>query len=152
MTTATLTFDQMERCADRTFALALWAKHARRIVRVTMTLTIVSQATRMLVKGFTPERLEALDSKQAIELTKRLQELHSLLLQLCRSTRLNGLANHPIFGGSIRSLQDSTEDLGEIIEDLVLSENEQFKSLIARAAQGLQEREKPQLTGTFGRM
>ncbi len=147
---ATATFDQMERSADRTFALVLWAKHAHQVVQGFMLLTGVSWAVRGLVNTLTPDRIESLTQQQAIDLTKRIQETHDLLLYLCRSADMRRMHEHRIFGHAIRSLQESTTDLGDIIEDLILSENEQFKSLIANCAQSVSP--KPALAGSRERM
>jgi hypothetical protein len=149
MTTATMTFNQMETRAERTLALVLWAKHAHRVVKGAMLVTLVSRAVRGLVNSLTPERLESLTQKQTIELTKRLQEVHEALVELCRAAEKVNLSQHPIWRSPIRSVEESTEDLGDIIEDLVLSENEQFRQMIADCAQ---PRPQTVTAGTLGRM
>jgi hypothetical protein len=139
----------MERSADRTFALVLWAKHAHHVFKGFMLLTLISWALRSLVRNLSPGKLEHLTQQQAIDLTKRTQEIHDLLLEICRSADMRHMHEHRIFGPAICSLQESCEDLGDIIEDLILSENEQFRNLVATCAQSLS---KPELTGSRGRM
>jgi len=136
-TSGTITFDQMERCADHTFALALFAKHASIATRVVMLMTLIAWAAKALVRTLSAERLESLTQEQAIELTKRLQETHDLLLNLCQSVERVRLYERSFFAGPIRRLQESTEDLGDVIEDLILSENEQFRKLMAGCSDSL---------------
>jgi len=131
MSTSAITFDQMERQADRTYALVLWTKHASVVGRMAMLLTIVSWALRSLIRSLSSERLESLSSEQAIELTKRLQETHQLLAYLSRMADIHRMSQAPVIGPLLCNLQESTEDLGDVIEDLVLSENEQFRHLVA---------------------
>ena len=149
MTAVAITFDQMERQADHTFALALFAKHASVATRIVMLMTLLAWAARSLVKTLSSDRLESLTQEQGIELTKRLQETHGLLLTLCQSVERVRLHEKPFFAGAIHKLQESTEDLGDIIDDLILSENEQFRNLMASCTKNLSQ---PMATGTRGGM
>jgi hypothetical protein len=150
MTTSAITFDQMEREADRTFALALWAKHASLFGQVVMLLTLVSWALRGLVRSLSStDRLNSLTTEHAVELTKRLQETHEVLTQLSRMTDIHRLTERPVVGPLLRSVQDSTEDLGDIIEDLLLSENKEFRRLVASSVQTLSQHPPAE---TIGRM
>lgn len=149
MTTSAITFDQMEREADRTFALALWAKHASLFSQVVMLLTLVSWAVRGLVRSLSPRQLNSLSTEHALDLTKRLQEIHEVMTQLSRMTDIHRLSERPVIGSLLQSVQNSTEDLGDIIDDLLLSENEEFKRLVASSVQTLSQHSP---TETIGRM
>jgi hypothetical protein len=149
MTTSAITFDQMEREADRTFALALWAKHASVFGKVVMLLTLVSWALRGLVRSLSPDKLNSLATEHALELTKRLQETHEVMTQLSRMTDIHRLSERPVIGPLLRSVQDSTENLGDIIEDLLLSENEEFRGLVGSSVQILSQHSPVE---TIGRM
>jgi hypothetical protein len=143
MTTSAITFDQMERRADRTFALALWAKHASAAGQLVMMTTLISWALKGLLRSLSPERLESLYGEHAIELTKRLQETHGILTHLSRTAEIHHVCERPVIGPLMRSVQESTEDLGDIIEDLILSENKDFRSLVATSSKTLSHSTQP---------
>jgi hypothetical protein len=149
MTTSAVTFDEMEREVDRTFALALWAKHASLFGQVVMLLTLLSWALRGLIRSLSSDRLDSLSTEQAVELTKRIQETHEVMTQLSRITDIHRLSERRVIGPLLRSVQDSTENLGDIIEDLLLSENETFRQLVATSAQTLSQHSPAE---TIGRM
>ena len=149
MTNPAITFDEMEREADRTFALALWAKHASLFSQVVMLLTLISWALRGLVRSLSPDRLNSLSTEQAIDLAKRLQETHEVMNQLSRVTDIHRLSERAVIGPLLRSVQDSTENLGDIIEDLLLAENESFRQLVATSVQNLSQHSSVE---TIGRM
>jgi hypothetical protein len=137
VTSAAATFDQIERSADRTLAIVLWAKHAKNIAAAALGVAIITQFVHSLVKSLSTDKLNTLSREQAIELTKKLQTLHANLTRLLNVSSAARLSNKTLFQSSLQNLDDYTEDLGDIIENLVLSENEEFRSFVSDCVQGL---------------
>lgn len=137
MSTATITFDQMESRADRALGLTLWAKHAKYAVLLAAILALLNQCLSRVVTSFSPDKLEALSPEQATEATKKLQELHEELVRLLRMHGLVQMKSNAFYRSSIQGLQEVAEDISDIIEDLVLSENVEFRSLLAECAKDL---------------
>ena len=135
---ATLTFDQMERSADRTLALVLWAKSIKNIALAAGGMVLLDQLTRSLVRGLSQkDKLASLSNDQAADLAKKLQELHSQLDFLLRRKTVVAWRTTFLFAASLESLTESTTDIGDIIEDLILSGNSEFRSMIVGCVQAL---------------
>jgi hypothetical protein len=128
MCTAVVTFNELERQSEFTKGWALAAKNARNAaVGVALTM-VASAALDRLVKSLAPEKLGTLSKENKAELTAHLQDLHSLLAACCRRSQHD---QSRLFRYLRANIENRTEDLGDIIEDLVLSEDEQFKALLA---------------------
>ena len=128
---STLTFDQMERSADQTLAFVLWAKNVKNIALAAGWIALLDQVAKRLVKTLTQgEKLAKLSDEQATELAKRLQEIHAQLDFLLRRTTLAQWRTKMFFAASLDGIECSTEDLADIIEDLILSCNSDFRSMI----------------------
>ena len=136
MTAITATFNEIERDANRARAYALLAHTSRQVWIGTFLLWKASRKVKRFVEQFTPERIEAVPSDKAKELTAKLQELHCLLASFS-STEFGVLTKVPVFGFMITSLQESTEALVDIIEDLVLANDSEYQSLVAECAASL---------------
>ena len=113
------------------------ARIATGFVRVCYRLTAIDRALDQLLNTLTPKRLETLTPEQTKWLLARLQELHRLLAEFSRSSEAESIARLPIVSGYVSNLQNKTEDLDDIIEDLVLVNNEDFKNLISDCASSI---------------
>ena len=147
--TTSITFDQMERNADRTLGIALWAKHAKNMALCAGLMKLLHGFLSNLVGSLSADKLDALTKEQALELTKKLQELHAQLTSLLEMPGFSQLGSRTFFRASVHGLEEATEDLGDIIEDLVLSENEEFRSLVSNCTTGLSS---SRVVGSVGRM
>lgn len=131
MTTSTLTFDQMERSADRTLAFALWAKNVKNVALAAMWMKILDLSVKRLVNSFARnEKLAGISDEQAKELAKKLQEIHSQLDFLLHRSTVIQWRSKWLFSASVNGIESSVEDLADIIEDLILSCNPKFRSLL----------------------
>lgn len=137
MTATTATFDEIERNANRARAYALLAQTSNRLWVGTILLWKLSRKLKGFVKLLTPELIEAVPSTRLKEMTASLQELHRLLVSLTAPQEARALATMPVLDSTIKSLQESTEDLGDIIEDLVLANNPEYQGLVAACAASL---------------
>ena len=137
MSAAAITFDQIECRADRALAFTLWAKHARSFVACVAGTALLNQIMKALIGSLTPEHVNSLSTNQVVELTKKLQELHGLLNQLLTMRGIERARSAPILGSLIRDLDDHAEDLGDIVEDLVLSERPEFRSLLTECMEDI---------------
>src|SRR5690349_15913384 len=131
MSLATVTFDEIERNADEAFAYALLARLAKNYLICAYRSHEVASALEQLLGVLKPEQLQALTAEQMIWLTKRLQELHRLLAEYSRSRETEAISRLPLLAGVTARVRNATEDLDDIIEDLVLVGNEDFQALIS---------------------
>ena len=128
----TLTFDQMERSADRTLAVVLWAKHAKNIAEGTVLFAALHRLLRSLVRGLSrDEKLNSLSDKEANELAANLTELYDHLASMLDHNGLTLMRRNSLFRGSIDGIERSAEDLCDIIQDLKLSCNQDFRAIVA---------------------
>lgn len=135
MSAATMTFDQMERGADRNLAIVLWAKHVKYTTLCTFFLAILNASLKQMTDGFSSEKLGTLSSEQAIELTKRLQDLHAHLVSFLAHRSTKEMASRFLYRGSLAGLEERSEELFDIIEEMVLAENKEFKSLLSECVE-----------------
>lgn len=134
MGSGTTTFDEVERSADRTFAYALLAKAAQGYVIAVLRLAELNSALDQLLKTLKPCQIDSLRSEQKQWLGCRLPEIHSLLALISGSEEAEAIGKLPILASLITRLRDSTEDMGDIIEDVLLINDETFGTLIRDCA------------------
>jgi hypothetical protein len=127
----TLTFDEMERSADRTLAVVLWAKHAGNFAVGVVLFAVLNETLRAFVRSLSSEKLNSLSDGQAKELNGRLQEIHVQLMTVLDHNAICFLKRKKMFGWFITQLEKRAEDLSDIIEDLALSCNSEFRAIIA---------------------
>jgi hypothetical protein len=63
--------------------------------------------------------------------------VHRVLADFSRSPEARAIAKLPVLNGLASNLQDKTEDLNDLIENLVLADNEDFKVLISDCASSI---------------
>lgn len=144
----TITFDQMERNADRTLAVALWARHVSGLISCITLFAILHATLRGLLRSLqSGERLATLTDEQAVELAGKLRELHSHLAYVLDHRGMCALRTKRVFSRLIASLEEDTEDLYDVIENLVLSSNREFRSLISDCIQSLSTAERSEPVG-----
>lgn len=135
---ATLTFDQMERRADRTFAVALWTRHVRSWLGCVVSFAILHYTLRTLLHSVDATgQLTALKEDQASELADKLRGVHAQLMYVLDLPEMADLKKKTIFSSFIGSLEEDTEDLYDVIENLAFSTNREFRSLISDCVQHL---------------
>jgi hypothetical protein len=135
------TFDQMERSADRTLAFVLWAKYVRNMAVAAGGLAVLDRLVKSLVLSLSHDnRLVSLSDEQATELAKKLQGLHSQMDFILRRNTVVKWRSNMLFAHSLNGLESSTEDLGDIIEDLLLSCDPEFRSMIGDCVRALTPR------------
>ncbi len=128
----TMTFDQMERSADRTLAVVLWAKHVKNIAEGTVLFAATNALLRSLVRSLSrDEKLNSLSDKQAKELAASLTELYDHLASMLDQNGIVLMRRNSLFRGSIDGIEQSAEDLCDIIQDLKLSYNQDFRAIVA---------------------
>jgi len=74
--------------------------------------------------------LEALSAEQASDLRKKMQDLHGNLTPMLRLCQHCPASCNPLSRSALKGIDASTEDIGDIIEDLALSESGQFRALL----------------------
>jgi hypothetical protein len=131
---AEFTFDQIESSADRTFAYALLVRTAKPYLLLVYRLKVVTWALDRLLRVLSPNHLEALTVEQTGWLKTRLQELHRALVMFSRSPEAEAATKLPLLRTLVRKCQDQTEDLYDIVEDLVLVSSQDFKNLVSDCA------------------
>jgi hypothetical protein len=135
--TATITFDQLERDIDRTRAYALLIRASQAYVECLYRTWRTTNGLERLTKRMTAEMLGRLTQKQAADLVLDLQELHQLTSDFSNSPEAARSRDIPVLAGLIRRFQERTEDLGDIIEDLTLMHDPDFKNLVSACTASL---------------
>lgn len=128
-----ITFEHIERDADRTLGVVLLAKTTPSTLYCAFLIRRVAGGLNGFVNDCTPEFIQGLSETQADALKKRLQEIHAKLTLLCS----RDLGSVRFLAGPISRLEKSQEDLGDIIEELALIHDKDFKSLLKDAASSL---------------
>lgn len=126
-----MTYGEIERTAERATAYALLAKTATTIVSTSLRTYELVRALELLLRMVTQERVDQLDPSRVDRLTAQLQKVHAPLVDAARSPEAQKLLNIPILGKFVSRVQDLTEDLSDLIENLVLLRDPAFKKLIA---------------------
>ncbi|MBI3696388.1 MAG: hypothetical protein HY238_16315 [Acidobacteria bacterium] len=134
--TSSVTFEEIERNAERVLGYALLTKTAQGIAFL-WRLAFVSWNLDILIKVLSPSVLENLSDQQADELTDMLREAYVLLVDFCKLPSVMRLSHIPPFRHWIGRLRESTEELGEILDDLTLSSDPNFKELVGRSIKSL---------------
>ncbi len=136
MTTSTITFDQMERSADRTLAVVLWVKHVKNVAIAALWFAVLNQALRSFVKSLSgDEKLNSLSNEQVKELTAKIQEIHEHLKNILDNNAMCFIRRTPLLKSRIDGLEENVEDLSDIIENLLVAYNPEFRALVADCVQ-----------------
>jgi hypothetical protein len=137
MSTSTITFDQIEREADQTLAIVLWAKHIRIALLCAVFMQALSRVLRGLVRSLSAEKLDTLSPEQIIDLKKKLSEVYSGLEGFVNFYEVQRMKASILYRGSIEDLEERTEDLSDIIEELELAGNKNFRSLLSECVEDI---------------
>ena len=138
MSAVTLTFDQMERGADRTLALVYWVKHLENVAVCTFGLLALRFILRRFIRSLTVDRLDTLSAGQSSDIRKKLQQVHENLLSMlsrCSDCPVNKC--NPVSRFALNGIEESAEDLSDIIEDLVLAGTPKFRDFIRDSVQSI---------------
>ena len=139
---ASIAFDEIGRNADRAFAYALLARLASKYVVAAYRLYGVATPLERVLNMLGPQEVEQLatdDSEKAAQLRNRLEELHGVLAEFSGSDHVSTLSTSrlPIITRLVRRIQGNTEDLGDIIENMALTRDADFASLVSSCASSL---------------
>jgi hypothetical protein len=131
-------FGEIESTANRALAYAILLSQAAHayITAIHRSHELVN-ALEQLIRLLTPESLSRLTPEQKKWLTPRLQEIHGHLVTCSRSNEATMLSRLPVLGGLVTKIQDATEDLDDVIEDLVLADDVDFRNLIQACERNL---------------
>jgi len=137
MSTATIAFDQIEREADQTLAIVLWAKHVRYALLCAALMQVLSRALRGLVRSLSAEKLDMLSFEQTVDLKKKLSEVYSGLEGFVTFYGVQRMKASILYRRSIEDIEERTEDLSDIIEELELAGNKDFRSLLSECVEDI---------------
>lgn len=148
MQTATLTFENMGRKADRTLGIVLFAKHVKHETMGLLLFSLLEATLRSLLKSVSGnELLNSLSEEQAQELTASLREVHAGINSILSKNDMCLLKRKPLFGRLINRIEEQTEDLYDIIENLVLADNSDFRKMVAGCVEKLSIDRSPEPVG-----
>lgn len=136
MSTA-VTFEEIERNADRVTGYALLAKAAKNTITIIVRTYEILDALDKLLSVITPDRVEQLSEEQLHWVTSQLQKAHAPLIQIARSPDTEKIISIPVLGGLISRLQSRTEDLADLIQNLTLTGNQEFRQLVDACSEHL---------------
>jgi hypothetical protein len=135
---STLTFDQMERNADQTLAFVLWAKNVKNMALAAAWMAVLDRVAKHLVKTLShDQKLASLSDEQAMDLAKKLQEIHYQMDFLLRRTTVAQWRTKMLFAASLDGIAASTDDVADILEDLILSCSPEFRSILVGCVRAL---------------
>jgi hypothetical protein len=136
--TSVMMFGEIETTTNRALAYAILASQAAHAYLTAIHRSReAAKSLEDLIRVLTPESLERLSADQKKWLGARLQEIHRHLAFFSRSDEIVALSRLPVLGGFLGRLQDGTEDLDDVIEDLVLADDIDFRNLIAACERNL---------------
>ena len=148
MHTATLTFEDMGRKADRTRGIVLFAKHVRHQAVGLLLFSLLEVTLRSLLNSVSGnELLNSLSEEQAQELTSSLRGVHTGINSILNKNAMCVLKRKPLLGRLINRIEEQTEDLYDIIEDLVLADNADFRKMVAECVEKLSIDRSPEPVG-----
>lgn len=132
-----ITFDEIERKAERTLGYAFLAKAATGHVGVAYRLVKLSNGLDRLIRVLTPDKIQAFTPEQCEGLTVQLQQLHRLLASVGKSEDFVTLGHVPLLGGCVENLRGRSVDLSDVIDDFVLLGNPGFQRLMSDCNTGV---------------
>lgn len=128
----------MQRDAERTLAVVLWAKYFKNMVLAAAGMALLRQITKTLVNRLSRgNKLASLSDEQAADLAAKLQGVYSQLDFLLHRTPIVQWRSKMMFVGSMNGIEESAVDLEDIIEDLLLSSNPKFRSVLVDCVKAL---------------
>lgn len=137
-----VTFDEIEGSAGRSIAFAVFITYARRgiqTVLAAMATFYLARRLRRFTRIIRP-LMEHLSKEQSDEVFSLIEQLHNqlvVMLDKVGKRDLERFENLFFIGKSIVSIQESTEDFSDILDELVLSHDEEFKGIMAGAIRDL---------------
>jgi hypothetical protein len=138
MAATSMMFGEIETSTNRALAYAILASQAAHAyITAIYSSRELANALGALIKVLTPENLARLTEDQKKWLTPRLQEIHGHLVTSSRSSEAARLSRLPILGSLVTRIQDETEDLDDVIEDMVLANDPDFRNLIMACERNL---------------
>lgn len=136
MAAASLTFEQIESSTGKTYAFAVFAEHARTGISVAFRIfalfLLAKRLKKLISVGLSSQSLERLTEDQAKELLPLIRNLHTQLVRLSKSCPPD-VERIPLLSASVNIIEESAEELDEVLEDLVLMHDTEFNSLISRS-------------------
>lgn len=109
---------------------------------------LLEATLRSLLKSVSGnELLNSLSEEQARELTLSLREVHAGINSILNKNAMVLLKRKPLFGRLVNRIEEQTEDLYDIIEDLVLADNSDFRKMVAGCVEKLSIDRSPEPVG-----
>jgi hypothetical protein len=138
MTASCIALDQIQSRTATSMALAIYARRVREGFfaftcgrpLLFFLVSRVNQLNASLRSG----ALEKLSDEQLREVAGLLKQLHVYLVRLSQDERVNG---YWVMKSSLRSIQESAEDLESIIENIFLSLDPGFHKAVSSATEKL---------------
>jgi hypothetical protein len=134
----TIPFEEVE---GRTQGLLAWAIFLKQWITTTamalgglVVLPHVAKKLRMLTAMLATENLDRLPGEELRKLAEWLRGLHEILTVV---SRLAGNTRLRFYGRSIASIQESTEEIGDVLEGIYLSLDPDFCRLVGDAVDQL---------------
>jgi hypothetical protein len=143
MPSSGITFEQLEGKAGRTLSVASFVAFARTGVRVFSgsvgVLYLARKLDRLTNNLLSTKNLEKLTPENSEEFSRILESLYDILVRIMKEAEKDPkVFDAPIFGPAFSSIRANTEDLEDIIDNIKLSLDPQFRSVVDRAIQDLE--------------
>lgn len=125
---------EIERNVDVATAYALLAKTASGYCWVWWRSREVVGALDKLLSVLSQDHIDSLRIESRNNLKRQLQQVHSLLVELSRSEEVAAISRIPGLGHPVAQIQERTDDVGDLIENIVLANNPDFQRLVTECA------------------
>ena len=141
MATAALPIRRIETEASRALAYALLASHTDVLIAVLYRLWETSRVLSQLLELLNPQVVEMLAadrSEIAAKVKETMEKTHQLIVRVSYSDHAESLLRFPVIGSLLSTIQNQSQDLGDIVDTLALASNPDFQSLVSRCTANLE--------------
>lgn len=137
MTASCITFEEIESRAESTLALAIYARRAKEhVLANTVLLPLLAYLNRELDKLTTALKtpsVEKCNDEQLVELADMLKQVHAFLGKLLLGAEQSNLYRFKAVRKQFKRIEDRSEDLESIIENIHLAVNPAFHKVVSSA-------------------
>jgi|HubBroStandDraft_4_1064222.scaffolds.fasta_scaffold386375_1 hypothetical protein len=141
MTTAIITFEEIEARTENTVAFAIFAKRIRDHVQAftigALFLPFFANRLTGLSRALKSGVLDNCSDEQLRELAELLKQLNSQVLKLNAEANASGISSVSTVSGALHRISESSEDFKDILEGIYLTLDPSFNKVMSNAVDRL---------------
>jgi hypothetical protein len=139
-----ITYDQLESRVGVALGFSYLARYLQQglgVALLPLLVAVLPIVLKSLVNTFDEKTMERLYQQGHLPIVQKLRTMHEVLLELCRSSEGKWWWRRLPFWS--RSVRESTEDLGDIIESFELAGSGDFRRIVERSLSLAHSPERP---------